>query len=333
MINILSLSGGKDSVALLAWARRTGLNPIPVYLDTVWEWDEPDAEGKTHYRHLDLLEARLGPFIRLTPASAYAAWRSAGMPTPTWAEEWERELPQDSFIEVVRKKGIFPSRVAKWCTEELKIYPFALWLDVFRQITGEDVQVLVGVRAEESAERALMSEREYSKVYDCDVWRPLLNWKLADVMAEHHRAAIPVHPLYRHGAERVGCFPCVNASKAELRLVGELAPKRIQTIREVEAEIGHTMFTEDVRTEKTKVAKALEAQGMSAEEAWEKAGPSVRPIGIDAVMAWANTKRGGKEIQLERPRTGCARWGLCELPRPVQQDLFPQSQSNPQHPR
>jgi 3'-phosphoadenosine 5'-phosphosulfate sulfotransferase (PAPS reductase)/FAD synthetase len=247
------------------------------------------------------------------------------MPTPTWAENWERELPRDSFIEVVRKKGIFPSRVAKWCTEELKIYPFALWLDVFRQITGEDVQVLVGVRAEESAERALMSEREHSKVYDCDVWRPLLDWKLEDVMAEHHRAAIPVHPLYRHGAERVGCFPCVNASKAELRLVGELAPKRIQTIREVEAEIGHTMFTRDRRTEKQK----LIAAGVPESEA----GPSVEPIGIDEVLTWANTKRGGKEIQLERPRTGCARWGLCELPRPVQQDLFTQQQSNPQHPR
>lgn len=313
MVNILSLSGGKDSVAAWAWAIRMGLNPVPVYLDTVWEWDEPDAAGKTHYRHLDLLEARLGPIIRHTPESAYGAWLERALPIPTWAQDWERPLPQHSFVEVVRRKGIFPSRVAKWCTEELKLYLFALWLDAFRHDTGDDVQVLVGVRAEESAERAQLPEREYSKLYDCDVWRPLIDWKLDQVIAEHHRAAIPIHPLYRHGAERVGCFPCVQAPKAELRLVGELAPKRIQKIRELEAETGHTMFTRDRRTEKAALIKS----GVPASEA----GPSVEPIGIDAVLAWANTKRGGKEIELERPRTGCARWGLCDLPRPVQQSL------------
>lgn len=266
MRNIVSLSGGKDSVALWLWARRTGLDPVAVYVDTGWEWDG-------HHAHLDLLEARLGPIHRIAAT--------------------------ETFEDVVRRKRSFPSRVRKWCTEELKLKPFREWLDAFRDSTGDDVQVLLGIRRDESAARAEALEREWSEFYDCEVWRPILNWTVQEVIVEHRIAAIPMHPLYHQGAERVGCFPCVNASKAELEVVGRLAPERVTRIRELEAEMGATMFTRDRRAEKRRAVDN---------------GPSVVPIGIDQVMEWARTKRGGKEIALERPPSGCARWGVCEAP-------------------
>lgn len=274
MINVVAMSGGKDSTALWLWAKRTGLNPVAVYGDTLFEW-----EG--HYAHLDLLEARIGP-IRRRPA-------------------------KDSFLAATERKGTFPSRVRKWCTDELKIQPFRVELDLIRAETGDDVQVLVGVRAEESAVRATYKEREHSDEYDCDVWRPILDWTLEQVAAEHHLAAIPFHPLYHLGAERVGCFPCVNAGKAELALVASIQPSRIDEIREVERRIGQTMFTEDVRAAKLKRI----AQGVPEEEA----GPSVRPLPIDQVVEWANTARGGRQILLFQPPTGCVRWGLCDIPK------------------
>lgn len=267
MINVVSLSGGKDSVALWLWARRTGLEPVAIYADTLWEWDG-------HPAYLDLLEARIGP-IR------------------------NRTTPQLSFKEMTQAKGTFPSRTRKWCTEELKIKPFAAALDALREETGDEVQVLLGIRREESAARETALEREWAKHYDCEVWRPILDWKLADVVAEHHRAAIPLHPLYHLGAERVGCFPCVNAPKAELALVARVMPKRIDEIRELEAEIGQTMFTRDRRTEKKRLGDD---------------GPSVVPIGIDEVITWANTSRGGEHLLLVPAFTGCARWGICEAP-------------------
>lgn len=269
MRNIVSLSGGKDSVALWLWARRNGLDPIAVYMDTLWEW-------RGHGPHLDMLEQRVGPLVRLEPPKGFAA--------------------------MVREKGTFPSRVRKWCTEELKIRPFRRWLDRFVDETKDEVTVLLGIRREESAKRAdtrLTPEREWSDFYDCEVWRPILDWTVEQVIKEHTDHGVPMHPLYHLGAERVGCFPCVNASKAELALVGRIAPERVAEIRELEAEIGQTMFTRDRRTEKKR-------QGDD--------GPSVVPIGIDEVMAWANTKRGGKEIALEQPPMGCARWGVCEQP-------------------
>lgn len=276
MINIVSVSGGKDSVALWLWALRTDLAPVAAYQDTGWEWDG-------HAAHLDLLEARIGKIHRISPPL--------------------------TFEEQVRKKSSFPSRVRKWCTEELKLKPFRAWLDAFRTETGDEVTVLLGIRREESAKRAdplKTPEREWSDFYDCEVWRPILDWTVEEVIAEHRRAAIPMHPLYHQGAERVGCFPCVNASKAELALVGRLAPDRIDRIRALEAEYGATMFTRDRRAEKRK----LVATGTAEDEA----GPSVTPVGIDEVIAWANTSRGGKQIALVRSPTGCARWGVCEAP-------------------
>lgn len=277
MRNIVSLSGGKDSVAMWLWAIRTGLpNLVAVYADTAFEWGG-------HYGHLDLLRARIGPIEHLHHG--------------------------ETFEESVRRKKGFPSRVRKWCTEEWKLLPFQAWLDRYRETCDDDVQVLLGIRREESAKRAdalKTPEREWSDFYDCEVWRPILDWTVEEVIAEHRRAAIPMHPLYHLGAERVGCWPCVNASKSELRLVGEIDPERIARIRALELEVGRTMFARDRRTEKDK----LIASGVPDSEA----GPSVEPIGIDEVMAWARTERGGKQISLVRAPSGCARWGVCERP-------------------
>lgn len=278
MITVVSLSGGKDSVALWLWARRVGLAPRAIYADTQWEWNEG------HYAYLTLVAELVEPFTHVRAA--------------------------ETFAELTRRKKTFPSRVRKWCTEELKLIPFRAELDRLRDETGQEVRVLIGIRREESEKRRdpkLHPEREWSDFYDCEVVRPILDWTIADVAREHHLAGVPMHPLYHLGAERVGCWPCVNAGKTELRLVGEQSPERVAEIRALELEIGSTMFTRDRRTEKRK----LIAQGVPEEEA----GPSVVPIPIDDVIRWASTKRGGEQLTLFQPPTGCARWGVCEAPQ------------------
>lgn len=276
MRNIVSVSGGKDSVALWLWAKRTGLDPVAVYQDTGWEW-------AGHHAHLDLLEARIGPLVRLKPPL--------------------------TFEEQVAKKQMFPKagyggQGGQWCTRELKLLPFRAWLRQFREEHDVETTVLLGIRREESAKRAEAPEREYSGFHGCDIWRPLLDWTIADVIEEHRRGAIPMHPLYHLGAERVGCWPCIHAGKAELELLGRIDPDRVARVRALEAATGGTMFTRDRRTEK----KRLIAQGSTPEEA----GPSVVPIGIDDAVAWARTERGGKQFALVRTPSGCARWGTCE---------------------
>jgi 3'-phosphoadenosine 5'-phosphosulfate sulfotransferase (PAPS reductase)/FAD synthetase len=307
MKHVVSLSGGKDSVALWLWARRTGLDPVAVYQDTGWEWDG-------HYKHLDLLEARIGPIVRLKPPL--------------------------TFEEQTAKKQMFPKagyggQGGQWCTRELKLNPFRAWLR--ENCDLEETTVLLGIRREESAKRAdpaRTPEREHSDFHGCEVWRPILDWPVEQVIAEHRRAAIPMHPLYHLGAERVGCWPCIHASKAELGLLGRIDPERVARVRALEAATEGTMFTRDRRTEKRREIKRLTsdgellkmlhadalARGIAGDEQEadvarqiEKlAGPSVVPIGIDEVIAWAGTARGGKQIALVKTPSGCARWGTCE---------------------
>jgi 3'-phosphoadenosine 5'-phosphosulfate sulfotransferase (PAPS reductase)/FAD synthetase len=131
------------------------------------------------------------------------------------------------------------------------------------------------------------------------VWRPILRWTVAEVLAEHHRAGISVNPLYQLGAERVGCWPCIYGGKTEIRLVAERDPARIDEIRQLEAEIGGTMFTRDRRTEKKRAGDD---------------GPSVVPIGIDEAVEWSRTSRGGHQLTIYAEPSGCMRWGLCEPP-------------------
>src|SRR3990167_6090451 len=52
------MSGGKDSVALWLWAKRTGLAPRAVFCDTGW------AAPQT-YDYLRYLETAIGPIVRI----------------------------------------------------------------------------------------------------------------------------------------------------------------------------------------------------------------------------------------------------------------------------
>lgn len=263
MIHVLGISGGKDSTALWLWALRTGLAPIvPLFCDTGWEAD-------VTYAYLRDLERRLGPL--------------------------RRAQSPEQFEDRVRRYGTFPSRVRKWCSPELKVEVTAAELLKIRDEFNDDVEVLVGIRADESPSRANALEREWSAEYDCEVWRPLLRWSVEDVIAEHHRAGVPLNPLYLAGANRVGCWPCIHAGKVELRLVGELDPARVTRVAALEEAIGQTMFT-------------LE-ESRAGGKPRRKVAATIR----EAVF-WARTERGGKRLAVNPPTSGCFRWGICEPP-------------------
>lgn len=260
MIHVVSVSGGKDSTALWLWARRVGLSPlVPLFCDTRWEAAET-------YAYLDALERRLGPI---------------------------RRVDSEGFEQRTRRLGTFPSRARKWCSPELKVERCAEELDRLRDETGDEVEVLLGIRRDESDARADVPEREWSDAYDCEVWRPILDWTIGDVIAEHHRADVPLNPLYLKGAERVGCWPCIHAGKAELRLVADTDPDRIDRVVAIEADIGQTMFTV---------------------EASRKGGGERKkiPLGIREIVTWARTERGGRQLTMIPEASGCYRWGVCE---------------------
>jgi 3'-phosphoadenosine 5'-phosphosulfate sulfotransferase (PAPS reductase)/FAD synthetase len=207
--------------------------------------------------------------------------------------------------DIARKKGMFPSKQRRWCTELLKVKPLAAHLQALMD-TGADIVSAVGIRAAESEARAKMPEWEWSDLMDCEVWRPLIRWTEQDVIDIHQRHGLRPNPLYLLGAERVGCWPCIHSRKSEIRLIADSDPGRIAELRALEVEV-------------TTAARAVvEARGETLKHArtWFQAplgGEGTWPI--DKVVDWARTSHGGRQFEMFAAAgrdAGCVRWGLCD---------------------
>lgn len=201
---ILSMSGGKDSTAAALYLREQGIPFQAVFMDTGWEHESV-------YEYIDeVLEPLFGPIKRLS-SSKYA----------------------NGMVDMLKGKKVFPSRLMRFCTEQLKVKPFMEHLATL----DDEVVNVVGIRAEESAARAKMPEWEDSRALDCDVWRPLIDWTFEDVAEIHRRHNLPPAALYFKGSERVGCWPCIFSRKSEVRQVAEVDPARIDLIAQLEDEL------------------------------------------------------------------------------------------------
>ena len=272
---VASLSGGKDSAAMSLWLTEQGIEHDRVFCDTGWEAQET-------YDHLSYLETRLGPITRLRG-------------------EWQME-------ELVVHKGMFPQRTRRFCTEELKVKPILAHLNA-RVAAGEDVISAVGIRAGESRARAQMTEWEWSKGFDCEVWRPLIRWTESEVVDIHRRHGLRPNPLYLAGATRVGCFPCIFSRKSEIRFIADQHPEQIIRIRKLEDRVQAAAFARQ---------EARGEGGLYNPPTFFPApirnGDGKRPgMPIDEVVAWSRTSHGGKQIELFADAAdGCMRWGLCE---------------------
>jgi 3'-phosphoadenosine 5'-phosphosulfate sulfotransferase (PAPS reductase)/FAD synthetase len=271
---VASVSGGKDSAAMSLYLTELGINHDRVFMDTGWEHEATYA-----YLRGPLTE-KLGPI--------------------TWVE------PKRKMEELVLHKGMFPSRMQRFCTQLLKVDPMKRHIRSL-QDAGDEVLNTVGIRRAESEARSKMAEWEWSDTMDCEVWRPLIKWTEQEVIDIHHRHGLAPNPLYLKGADRVGCWPCVFARKEEIRFISENDPERINKIRDLEGLV-------------TIKAKArLEARGevLTNNPAWFQArnGGTGECWPIDQVVQWSRTSRGGKQFELfaagERD-AGCMRWGLCE---------------------
>ncbi len=231
-----------------------------VHMETGWE-------APSHEEYMEYLEGVLGPIVRL---------RAEG----------------GGFLDLVRKQRMWPSRVSRWCTGELKIDPLRAHLDSI----GRPPVNAVGIRAGESLARAMLSRwepwgtrrgRRRPKI-DVVSWYPLLGWEVEDVAAIHRRHGVKPNPLYRMGMSRVGCWPCIFARKAEIRLLAELDPGRVDLIARVEEEVGATF--------------------------WHKKGNDGGTCGIRDAVRWANTSHGGRQLAMFQDEGApiCVAWGLCE---------------------
>ncbi len=274
---IASVSGGKDSTAMCLHLLEEGIPFRAVHMDTQWESSLTDEYIR------DVLDPAIGPI------------------------EW---IASEGFAALCCRKGAFPSRVGRFCTEQLKMRPFLSWLEA--EYPDTDITNAIGIRHAESTARSALPEREAERYGE--VWRPIIEWTEADVIAIHARHGLPPNPLYLRGANRVGCWPCIFASKAEIRLLAEIDNRRVDEIRELEAEVERSAAARYAAKGETFESLGYHAPRLFMPPGRLRSETGGRMPTIDEVVAWSKTSRGGRQYELfARDKSdGCLRWGMCE---------------------
>lgn len=212
MKRILGYSTGKDSTALVLWAKEhfPVEDIIVIFNDGLWEHE-------LTYGYLAEMREDLLAGLKFV------------------------SLPSMGMEKLVEIKGRVPSAKARFCTEELKVKP----LIEFLKTVDDDFELYDGKRREESASRRGIAEREWSDWYDCWVNHPLAAWTVEQVFALAAKYGIKPNPLYLKNAGRVGCFPCVLINMREAKaflsdpVLGLEFRKRVQRL---EAITGRSFF-------------------------------------------------------------------------------------------
>lgn len=249
-----------------------------------------DAGGNEHpltTKFIEWYSDNVHPVVFVSPIVADLGTRGTKPGKTKERREEFSDADPLTFDRLAYIKGLFPCRTMQFCTEHLKLAPAKRWQD--ENLAGFKIIRYSGVRRDESRKRRKANAIGYDDYFDCELRQPLVDWTKQmcfDYVKAHGE---PVNELYTLGFNRVGCAPCVNSGKEDIRAWVDRAPEMIDKVREWERRNGTTFFSPMV--------------------------PGLKINWIDEVVAWSKTKHGGKQLDILvlEPRPACeSKYGLCE---------------------
>lgn len=283
ILNICSVSGGKDSTALyLLMQEFHGNDFLPIFADTGHE--HPVTLNYVRNLHhmtggpevmvvrADFAAPLNKKRIRMLTVDARASetvdqvrklyWRSFQMTTTDY-----------TFLDMCLWKGRAPSTKAQFCTEHLKLWPIKFFLQ--KNYSDRTWIMHTGIRAGESKRRSTMLPFAYNDFFDCLTVLPMLYEDEKTEFEMMESRGVPPNPLYALGYGRVGCFPCIHANKNELSLLPDWAWDRLN---HYESRLNRTWFPAGILP----------------------GAPDGHLPRINEVREWCKTSRGGNQYNMFR---------------------------------
>ena len=295
---IVSFSGGKDSLAALLYVRNNiSKNFTTIFCDTGWE-------SKITYDYIKKIDKQLNLNLITLKSKKY-----------------------NGMADMARKVGRFPSTMVRFCTIELKSKPT---IDYILDEVKDDFLIIQGIRAEESANRALMAKqcrffkyyfephgynkqgkpkyhlyrirdiKIFCKEYADDLLRPIFKWSSKEVIDYIIKNGVKPNPLYYQGFKRVGCFPCIMCNHGAIKEIDKRYPERLDELSKMENEIGRNFFPPNYIPERYRSKTLIKKNGETIKYATTK--------DVRKYVSMRNVKLNSSE-----EKTSCMSfYGLCE---------------------
>jgi 3'-phosphoadenosine 5'-phosphosulfate sulfotransferase (PAPS reductase)/FAD synthetase len=221
MKHIVCFSGGKDSTALVLWAKENLAEFTTVFCDTGWE-------HPITYAYIEEINQTVlsGELVTL------------------------RSKRYSGFVDCVLDHGMIPGTQSRFCTQDLKIEP----IHTYFATLNDEITSYQGIRADESRSRAAMLETQWvDEAGGYWIKRPLLRWSATQCFERMAQSNVKPNPLYLLGAGRVGCFPCIMVNHRELKALLKTTPELRERIISLETQL---QFVQAHRREKREAIAA-----------------------------------------------------------------------------
>lgn len=224
---VINISGGKDSSRMLGHLRDRFPN-VATYC----------VMADTGFEH-----------VRPVPAVAWSRQMAARFGLDLTVVR----NPNKTFLEMVKRRGMFPSAQFRQCTSDLKRGPIQKFV---RGLRHRVIVNCMGLRAEESSQRARQAPWSRDEalttagrtVYH---WLPIFEETRDDVLRWHWMNGVPLHPVYvpeyhRDGTNggylrRFSCRVCIFASDEDIRRTFAHDREAFDLVSALEEETGFTM--------------------------------------------------------------------------------------------